>query len=238
MDSFADIKELLKQPYCPVCFYINESLDRQFRWLFIEYRSSAPFIKRLAEGGLCPVHSWQIINGPHGKEMSFAYRAVIKHYGNVLRHLKDNIGKSISEQKGIKRFFSFLFPDKKEDLIKKQKRSCPFCDSRKISGEYIIDRLIKSLDDEENVRLYRKSPGLCRSHLFEALEACDHSKKMVLLGAAIKNIEEISADLDEYFRKTDYRYSHEPKGKEQEAWLKAMLMYDGYMEIGKKFGQC
>ncbi|NLI12278.1 hypothetical protein [Pelotomaculum propionicicum] len=43
----------------------------------------------------------------------------------------------------------------------------------------------------------------------------------------IEQLEKMARDLEEYFRKTDYRFKQEPKGEEQLAWLKSLRFYVG-----------
>ncbi|MCL6449439.1 MAG: hypothetical protein K6U04_15080 [Armatimonadetes bacterium] len=44
-------------------------------------------------------------------------------------------------------------------------------------------------------------------------------------------MESLEGQFGEYFRKRDYRFAHEPKGEEQQAWLKALEILMG----GNKF---
>lgn len=109
--------------------------------------------------------------------------------------------------------------------------TCPMCEMEASSGRYAIYELAKALEDNEIRELYRTSPGLCRTHLLMALDIISgDDEREFFLKSAIDKTSDMVKSLEEYFRKTDYRYSSEPKGEEQTAWLRAMQMYNGFVK--------
>jgi hypothetical protein len=67
-------------------------------------------------------------------------------------------------------------------------------------------------------------------HFFQALELLDEKyapQLKEILEVQIEHLEQLKKDFEEFFRKEDYRFSLEPKGKEQLTWLRAMRIFLG-----------
>ena len=83
------------------------------------------------------------------------------------------------------------------------------------------------LKDQEIKELYLDSYGLCMNHFNLALESAPPEAVETLIQKQTEVLRKINSDLEEYSRKLDYRYSHEPKGEEQTAWIKAIRFFVG-----------
>jgi len=229
MKSHGEIRSLLQNaPYCPICYHINQEIKRQFRWLFIEYSHSGPYISNLVKGGFCHAHALAIMKSPAGPDMSYCYRILIKSYENRLRKLlTGTISGREKKKQSTLRLFKEADNEQKNSII--SRRYCPFCKSQELFEQVAIGRLINALDDPEVRELYVLSPGLCRYHLERTISESNKNVQEFLIKKALDKIREMSGDFDQYFHKLDYRYSKEPKGKEQETWLRAMRFYDSYI---------
>jgi hypothetical protein len=65
------------------------------------------------------------------------------------------------------------------------------------------------------------------NHFNLALESALPEAVETLIQKQTEVLRKINSDLEEYSRKLDYRYSHEPKGEEQTAWIKAIRFFVG-----------
>jgi len=113
---------------------------------------------------------------------------------------------------------------------------CLFCESLRETAHHSIADLLEGLSDREVRRLYEDSDGLCMQHFFLAIENADfrHASELnELIKKQIKGLLELKDDFGEFFRKGDYRFSNEPKGKEQTAWIRALSKLLGHVDLGE-----
>lgn|GEM_PF-2231473 len=229
LGNIEEIKAYLSEaPYCPVCYYTNIIMDKQYRWLFRQNYHSEPFINQLSEGGFCSVHSWQVGKSPQAYDMTYPYSTVLNNYAYQIYGLLNEIKRRTKKKTGLLSYFYSRLFGNRQPKDKSNFLQCPFCDLQKRSDLYYLTRLLRGLDSGKLIKLYNNSPGLCRIHLYQALKKCSDKTRVILLGKALETVEEVLKDLEEYKRKRDYRYKDEPKGSEQTAWQTAMQMYDGY----------
>jgi hypothetical protein len=79
----------------------------------------------------------------------------------------------------------------------------------------------------------------CIPHLPLVLEEVSPEGAAAVLRAESDLLRNLHAELAEFFRKSDYRFQHEPLGSEQSAWLRAaaILMGTSPADVGMKQGQ-
>jgi len=117
----------------------------------------------------------------------------------------------------------------------KARGECLFCESAAQRARHYIRDLLETLVDAEIQQLYKKSAGLCMQHFLQALD--DFNPKLApqlleVVKVQVERLDELKIDFEEFFRKTDYRFSHEPKGREQIAWIRAMKRFIGEVNLG------
>jgi hypothetical protein len=73
-------------------------------------------------------------------------------------------------------------------------------------------------------------------HFFLAVEDADfrHVAQLnELIKKQIRGLRELKDDFEEFFRKGEYRFCDEPKGREQTAWIRAMSRLIGQVDLGE-----
>ena len=86
---------------------------------------------------------------------------------------------------------------------------CPACAQEVEAEQRLLPVLLKHLEGDLEGPL-RAAGGLCWLHLRQALAASPASGRTLLLTLHRQAWEELAGHLDEFIRKRDYRYSHEP----------------------------
>ncbi|MFB3916341.1 MAG: DUF6062 family protein [Terriglobales bacterium] len=91
---------------------------------------------------------------------------------------------------------------------------CVFCRDLRINEEQLIRTLETLVDDEEfSARLSRNA--LCSEHVQLMLAHWENASKRQWIAAVLRrHASELVHDLKEFQRKHDYRFSHEPYGRE------------------------
>ncbi|HTU85326.1 MAG TPA: DUF6062 family protein [Solirubrobacteraceae bacterium] len=107
---------------------------------------------------------------------------------------------------------------------------CPACASRddhlRRNALYLLDMIATNRGYSNT---FKSSPGLCFPH-FELTWrlARTRNDREVLLSVQQSATESLLHDLREHVRKHDDKYRHEPKGSEQDSWLRAIYLTTGW----------
>ena len=93
----------------------------------------------------------------------------------------------------------------------------------------LVDALAEpALDNPALTQVLSASGGLCLPHLDQALQAAATPQAyQALQSICQERIESLRAELGEFIRKNDYRFSKEPVGSEGNAWKRAAILTAG-----------
>ncbi len=100
---------------------------------------------------------------------------------------------------------------------------CPACRVGEATARRYAEVLLRDVGAEEVRAALIRGGGLCLPHLRLALQASGPAAGYrALLAAQREAWSALMAELDEFIRKNDYRFQHEPMGDERDAWLRAL----------------
>lgn len=239
-----ELRQAFKQPGCPICAVVQEAHDTFYRWFVIETYGELPLLEDLSRGGFCEYHAWETARIT-GRRLSFTYEFLVasEHY-KLQRALSAAIrasGSSSPSHKswggrelwGLRRLKAlvhalYLKPYRRALRELQHTRPCPVCCTLEETELTASHYLLRLLDGEAERNLYAASDGLCLPHLHLVLKEAEEPEIAVfLLRDALKRLDVLRAGFEEYFRKEDYRFAHEPKGAEQQTWLHAVERFAG-----------
>jgi len=87
---------------------------------------------------------------------------------------------------------------------------------------------VDGLSEEELRAAFEASGGLCVPHFIDAWQATrDSHAHDYLMRVQRATLSALLADLQELCRKFDYRFAHEPRGKEADSWTRAVRLLAG-----------
>ena len=222
---------------CPVCYIVKQREEKAFWWFFTENYHDTEVLEDLIDTSFfCDHHANTLENrtlenndrGP----LSFIFQIMIQSDTQKLKTLKSQLEKTmVNDQQG---FFDAMFNRKSRTRYGKEidgvfcgYTSCRFCRMNENTSRYveeIFEELIRK--DTAFRELYRKSYGLCRRHLIDVLKLSnDRACSEFLVDDMLSRLKVVHDNFELYFHKLDYRYSHEPKGEEQNTWLDALNFY-------------
>lgn len=102
-------------------------------------------------------------------------------------------------------------------------RACPACEVRDSVARLATGVLLDGLREDEMRAALAGSTGLCLPHLEQALaQAKGREAHQMLLKISQAQLEALRAELGEFIRKNDYRFSNEPTGSEGDAWRRVI----------------
>ena len=219
--TYFNLLEALKEG-CPFCFIINKTTHKSMDDFLYESVNDPGLRSEIkASMGFCNRHAWQLQKFGDGFGQAIVYSDLMK---TVLEKLKE-----IDNDVSIKDLL------KKLGGTKPPKKVCMFCKWEKDVEERNISVFWESFDDPEFSFRYKDSFGLCLPHLELALKKCKSKKS----GKELVDIEAVKmsgliAELKEFMRKHDYRFSKEKFGKEGDSWIRAIEKFIGKEGIYQK----
>jgi hypothetical protein len=105
--------------------------------------------------------------------------------------------------------------------------SCSICTALQAATEAAVAALPGRLAELDEAPAQAMVRSICMPHLILVLQVADDPQLPLLVRERLAQLSELHAELDEFFRKSDYRFSHEPKGTEQTAWLRSFALFGG-----------
>lgn len=221
---YFELVDALGQAGCPVCRLAERSAERYLDGLLYEAVLDPAVRTRLRRSrGFCREHTAMLRRVP-GRALGIAliYRDIIRDVIAATEALHERPKAS---------WLSRLLRRKGGGMAGIRTATappCPACVSSRDAEARHIDTLLAHLDDETLYTAYIRSDGLCLSHLLTAVaRPMDDTALRRLLDPQNARYRRLLHDLNEFIRKRDHRFRHEPYGEEGDAWLRAMSLMAG-----------
>jgi hypothetical protein len=196
--------EACNEPGCPICRVEHDAALRYIGSLFYEQVNDFNMRERLrASLGFCRQHAHLTVEELQGNALGIAliYQDMIKV---AIHHLDDRKGSPAPVRK------------------------CPACEQRDLTMMRTLSELSKNVQDETVTAALKKSEGLCLFHLRHTLRHMRMPEKRNLVISIQREIMgRLRAELGEFIRKNDYRFSKESFGPERDSWKRAVSMVSG-----------
>lgn len=142
---FYTVLEALSKESCPICYLVQNSVDKYFNVLLYEGINDIDFRKNFDKNkGFCNFHAYKILNYHDGLAVAIIYREVLREY----------IEEILTEKHTNKNNF----------------RSCVVCSLVTEKEEQYISIVAEYSNDEEFKRGFEDSHGLCLLHYFALLK--------------------------------------------------------------------
>ncbi|MER3544182.1 MAG: hypothetical protein C4311_06135 [Chloroflexota bacterium] len=215
-----------QQP-CPLCDLATKAVASYLDSLLYESVNDPGLRQDIREArGLCNEHAWQLQTLSGGAlSIALIYRDVLETVLQLIRQGKYRRSQPFLLQRlpgalggeqplaGTADLVAVLVPQ----------RACPACRHQHAAEDVYLSTLIEALDDEDMCSAFRASSGLCLPHFRRAVQlAGSEAAFNRLMELEITCLERLDADLNEFIRKQDYRFAHEPMGQEGNAWRRAI----------------
>jgi uncharacterized protein DUF6062 len=111
----------------------------------------------------------------------------------------------------------------------RQRPACPACQSGREHEQNAVETMLNFLDEEVFAQRFHDTAfGVCLPHLVRAV-AChpSHPALVTLIEVQRAKYAALVAELEEFCRKHDYRFSHAAWGRESDAWQRATEILAG-----------
>jgi len=205
--------DALKEKGCPVCFLMAKSVHKMMDDFLYEQVNDSRIRQELhASMGFCNIHVWQLQKFGDPLGMRIIYEDLL----NILEKKAKDSRELVEKH--------FLKPDN----YQVSKAICPICKHSKKVEKMYISSFIEYFNDAEFNSNFKLSFGLCLNHLVKGLNDC-HDKKVIaeLKEIELQKWESLRQELNEFKRKSDYRFANEGFGAEGDAWIRAIEKMTG-----------
>jgi len=221
-----EIRAALEGAGCPICLLAQRSLRR--------------YLSALANEG--------VTDRQQRDEIRAAYGFCAAH-GRMLRDGRDALGSAIIQRDMLANLSRALVSERPSppNVAARLRRAfrqggrvngplptsrgCVACEQVIQAEQRYAAALVSGLIDTQTLALFRNSAGLCVPHLRLALLAAPHMEAHSRLCEAQGAIwGDLIGELDEFIRKQDHRFTHEPPGPEANSWRRAIDLVSGQPE--------
>ncbi len=108
---------------------------------------------------------------------------------------------------------------------------CPACRLWAAQERLYLTVLLEEWGDTELSSAFAESEGLCLPHVARLInDHASHLNLPAILTAQQALMQALHADLQEFIRKQDYRFSKEPFGREANAWQRVVSFFIGAVD--------
>lgn len=222
-DEFIDT---LQQADCPLCVLARHKSQRYIETLLdtavmdVDHRDAWRHAK-----GLCPAHAPMAIEMPQGSgSLAILYEDVLHHEIAALAVLASP-DQSRPGWRARRRWSQRV-----QGWLRawQQRPPCPVCSLWQEQEKLYISVLLDDWHDAALSQAFSQSCGLCLPHTARLILLGDTHRQLAAVLAAQKVcFQALHDDLREFIRKQDYRFAHEPYGRESDAWRRAVMLMAG-----------
>lgn len=217
-----DLEDAMAAGGCPVCRLAERAVTRYLASLLRERVLDVGERARLrAARGLCNLHAWQLQEGGGALGIAIVYRDVLNTLVRALEpglDVREGLLPRLLGGEGSPRRAATA-------LLRRLQATepCPTCRERAEVEGLAISGLLDYLRGAEFAARYQAGDGLCLGHFLSTLARARDARPLRDLVAVQLRVDAgLRAELDEFVRKHDYRFSAEKIGAEGDAWIRAI----------------
>lgn len=200
---YYELRAALRSGQCPICHLVTLSSERRLRFLFQECVNDPDVRTDLRLSlGFCGRHAAEAAQLGNPLGIAILYNDMVS--------------------RAIERVRALASGRRVQKLV-----SCPQCVAEQRDEMRYIRALAHDLQDEPLQAEYSAAHGLCFTHLEAVLAQASSEIARFLLAQEEARLSALSQALQEFIRKNDYQFAHEPLGSERDSWRHALEKLTG-----------
>lgn len=224
---FFELRDALGNPGCAICTLTVRRLNRYFTGLGYERVNDRGLRDRIrAARGFCATHGQRL-----QENRTALGTAIIQR--DVLNTLRGDLTAERSAGRGMMNWLMGAERAATDPLAPQQ--ACPACAERREAEQHYIAALVAHLNDDALYAALEGSAGLCTPHLRDTLRRAPNAPGHERFRQAQSTIwERLIGELDEFIRKHDHQFAHEPAGAENDSWARAVTLVSSHPLLGRR----
>ncbi len=228
---YFDILENLAQGRCPACELVRQKplhyIDHALYGLVTDPGAQNLFAET---GGYCRRHAGMLLAIPWGSALGVAilYNRLVEDAAALLQ-AGPREGALHAKRGGIS-FNPFSPKGRRDSPARGENPDCLACKVERETEQGVLHTLVDTLraGDSRMTGAVEGNEGFCLYHL-ELARTMDSGEKgnAVLRSHGLRRAERLLAELKEFIRKSDYRFTREQMGGEGDSWMRAVAWVTG-----------
>lgn len=183
---------------------------------------------------------YEFVNDPGVRACLAQSRGYCHRHAHILASLGKGSGVAILYEDQLHAYLKSLSEDERCSSNRRWKPdegwanhdACPACQIQLQQRKHAIGVLCDGLAEPAMREAYERGPGVCAPHLIHVLKhARSPEQRQYLLAIQRRQVEALLAEIREFIRKQDYRFSHEGFGREGDSWRRAIHRMAGEAEV-------
>ncbi len=228
---YFDILENLARGLCPACELVRQKplhyIDHALYGLVTDPGAQNLFAET---GGYCRRHAAMLLAIPWGSALGVAilYRRLVEDAASNLKAERGDLLPRV--KRGGISFHPFSPKGPKDPTTRKENPDCLACKVEREAEQGVLHTLVDTLraGDGRMTGAVEGNEGFCLYHLDLALEMDAGANGNALLRRhGLRRAERLLAELAEFIRKSDYRFTREQMGGEGDSWTRAVAWVTG-----------
>jgi hypothetical protein len=223
------LSEACEKSGCPVCRIMEDASASYLDTLFYEQVTDVGVRRKLRQArGLCNWHSWgarRLLTAALGMAI-IAQDLLEEEIARI-----DELQRQPFWRRVMTGTLTRLSPRALLAYLRgwRQRHACPACQVVSEHERHALETMLNFLDEEVFARRFHDTAfGVCLPHLVRAVECHPlHPALLALITAQRGKYASLIAELEEFCRKHDYRFSREAWGLESDAWQRAIEVLAG-----------
>ncbi len=228
---YDNLSKALEEAHCPLCRLLAQGADRyidSMLWAMVNDPDSREAVRD--SRGFCHQHAWMLVRGGAALGVTIVMDSVVRKLLDVMA-ANSAEGMAASPLDALRRALRLPRSEVVDKLITELSPQvpCPVCiDAQQLERGY-SDTLLEHMRGPKSLAdHYRQSDGLCLPHFQSVLKRAAPGESLQTLLQAHQAIwQKLQAELAEFIRKNDHRFTHEPIGEEGDAWQRALAAISG-----------
>lgn len=184
----AEILARLGKPGCFMCREAEANLKRYYFWFLVEQYANIPTMDRLERAhGFCLRHTQHLLAHKAPDRISYVAGYVLRYCADWLRAVQAVASPERHGSRADRKPASGLF---------RPAVGCPACEDERATSQLFAEVIVGCLEDEEDiVKAFRASDGLCLPHFLAAAHVAGWETLQVLAEEQIRRLEEARTHL-------------------------------------------
>ncbi len=231
---YFDVIDACAKPGCPFCRLAEKVVNRYLDALMYENVNDPDTRETLHQSlGFCNEHAWRLPSTAGGAALGIAiiYRDLIGRAAAKFAEARFSPLRRLT----LRQVQEALDPEKPaaatEAMVRSLQRQaeCPACAHRDRMITIALNTMLDPLVSDERLRAaLNASSGLCLPHLLCALELTrDEATFTTLMVIVQEKVAGLKQELDEFIRKSDYRFNKDGFGLEGDSWRRGIAWMVG-----------
>lgn len=231
--AYLQLVEACHQDGCPICTLLQQSTHRFLASILYESVTDPTSRAHIRKArGFCNWHAWFLT-----REVQNSMQGIAIIYHDLLTQEIEDLQTLLTKHalRPHSLFRKTIFSSAALERYRrrwKHKTPCPACEWVQWEEQYALEILCESFDNPVLQLALSQSAGLCVPHLRQTILIGPSSPYLPrLLELHRQKYHQLAAELQEFDRKHDYRFVHEPWGPEADSWRRVIEQCVGKREL-------